>query len=90
MHMYATDATLHLGVSSVRPLLPELLEFVARTGFPAEKVTTVLADWEDAPDAYTARTTKLVLHRPPLDPRDRGDGPPQTRWSRRMSESARR
>ena len=67
MHMYATDATLHLGVSSVRPLLPELLEFVARTGFPAEKVTTVLADWEDAPDAYTARTTKLVLHRPPLD-----------------------
>ena len=66
MHMYATDATLHLGVSSVRPLLPELLEFVARTGFPAEKVTTVLADWEDAPDAYTARTTKLVLHRPPL------------------------
>jgi alcohol dehydrogenase len=66
MHMYATDATLHLGVSSVRPLLPDLLDFVARTGFPAEKVTTVLADWEDAPDAYTARTTKVVLHRPPL------------------------
>jgi threonine dehydrogenase-like Zn-dependent dehydrogenase len=67
MHMYATDATLHLGVSSVRPVLPDLLDFVARTGFPAEKVTTVLADWDDAPDAYAARTTKLVLHRPPLD-----------------------
>jgi threonine dehydrogenase-like Zn-dependent dehydrogenase len=67
MHMYATDATLHLGVSSVRPVLPDLLDFVARTGFPAENVTTLLADWEDAPTAYAARTTKLVLHRPPLD-----------------------
>jgi alcohol dehydrogenase len=67
MHMYANDASLRIGVSSVRPVLPELLDFVARTGFPAEKVTTMLADWEDAPTAYAARTTKLVLHRPPLD-----------------------
>jgi threonine dehydrogenase-like Zn-dependent dehydrogenase len=67
MHMYATDATLRVGVSSVRPVLPELLDFVARSGFPAEKVTTILADWEDAPTAYTERTTKLVLHRRPLD-----------------------
>jgi threonine dehydrogenase-like Zn-dependent dehydrogenase len=67
MHMYATDATLRLGVSSVRPVLPELLDFVARDGFPAEKVTTVLADWEDAPSAYEVHTTKLVLHRPPLE-----------------------
>jgi alcohol dehydrogenase len=67
MHMYANDATLRLGVSSVRPVLPDLLDFVATTGFPAERVTTVLADWEDAPTAYTAHTTKLVLHRPPLD-----------------------
>jgi threonine dehydrogenase-like Zn-dependent dehydrogenase len=67
MHMYANDATLHLGVSSVRPVLPDLLDFVARTEFPAEKVTTLLADWDDAPTAYAARTTKLVLHRAPLD-----------------------
>ena len=70
MHMYANDATLRVGVSSVRPLLPDLLAFVARTGFPAEKVTTLLADWEDAPTAYATRTTKLVLHRPPLPPSD--------------------
>jgi threonine dehydrogenase-like Zn-dependent dehydrogenase len=68
MHMYANDATLRLGVSSVRPVLPDLLDFVARTGFPAEKVTTEVADWEDAPTAYAAKTTKLVLHRAPLDP----------------------
>lgn len=66
MHMYANDATLHLGVSNVRPVLPDLLDFVARTEFPAEQVTTLLADWEDAPTAYTAHTTKLVLHREPL------------------------
>lgn len=63
MHMYATDATLRVGVSHARAVLPDLLAFVARTGFPAEQVTTLTADWEDAPTAYAARTTKLVLHR---------------------------
>jgi alcohol dehydrogenase len=67
MHMYAHDMTLKVGVSHVRPVLPELLEFVARTGFAAESVTTLTADWENAPEAYAARTTKLVLQRDPLD-----------------------
>lgn len=66
MHMYANDATLRIGVSHVRPLLPDLLDFVTRSGFPAEQVTTLTADWEDAPDAYRARTIKLVLRRPRL------------------------
>ncbi|NLE81554.1 MAG: alcohol dehydrogenase catalytic domain-containing protein [Rhodococcus sp.] len=66
MHMYANCATLSIGVSNVRPILPDLLDFVARTEFPAEQVTTLLADWEDAPEAYQAHTTKLVLHRQPL------------------------
>jgi alcohol dehydrogenase len=71
MHMYANDATLRLGVSHVRPVLPELLDFVARERFPAERVTTLTADWDDAPTAYTARTTKLVLVREPLPVRER-------------------
>ncbi|MGO4613423.1 hypothetical protein AB4305_04570 [Nocardia sp. 2YAB30] len=71
MHMYATSATLEIGVSNVRPVLPDLLKFVAHTGFPAEQVTTMLADWEDAPHAYGAHaygahTTELVLHRTPI------------------------
>jgi threonine dehydrogenase-like Zn-dependent dehydrogenase len=66
MDMYATSATLEVGVSNVRPFLPDLLDFIASTGFPAEKVTSLLADWDDAPEAYTAHTTKLVLHREPL------------------------
>lgn len=66
MDMYATSATLKVGVSHVRPVLPQLLDFVAATGFPAEQVTSLLADWDDAPEAYAAHTTKLVLHRAPL------------------------
>jgi threonine dehydrogenase-like Zn-dependent dehydrogenase len=66
MRMYATDATLRLGVSHARAVLPALLAFVHRTGFPAERVTTLSADWEDAASAYTARTTKVVLQRDPL------------------------
>lgn len=68
MRMYATDATLRLGVSHARAILPGLLEFLQRTGFPAERVTTHTAAWDDAPDAYTARTTKLVLRRDTLAP----------------------
>lgn len=68
MHMYATDATLRLGVSHPSATLPELLDFLQRTEFPAERVTTRTAAWEEAPHAYTARTTKLVLRRDPLTP----------------------
>jgi alcohol dehydrogenase len=63
MRMYAADATLHIGVSHARAVLPDLLAFVAATGFPAERVTSLTADWEDAPQAYAERTTKVVLRR---------------------------
>ncbi|MBM7365356.1 alcohol dehydrogenase catalytic domain-containing protein [Gordonia hydrophobica] len=66
MNMYATSSTLQAGVSHVRPVLPDLLAFISKTGFPAERVTTLLADWNDAPDAYAEKATKVVLHRPPL------------------------
>ncbi len=67
MSMYATSATLELGVSSVRPHLPDVLAFVEAADFPAELVTTLVADWDDAPEAYATRTTKLALRRPLLD-----------------------
>jgi alcohol dehydrogenase len=65
MHMYVNDTILKIGISHVRPVLPDLLDFIARSDFPAELVTTLTADWDEAPDAYGVRTTKLVLHRPP-------------------------
>ena len=46
---------------------PETPQLVATSGFEAERVTSMVADWDDAPDAYQARTTKLVLHREALD-----------------------
>lgn len=61
MHMYAHDITLRLGVSHPRAVLPELLEWVSTNDFPAERVTTLVADINDAPRAYAERTTKLAL-----------------------------
>jgi alcohol dehydrogenase len=66
MRMYVTDATLRIGVSHARATLPELLGSIARTGFAAERVTSLSADWDDAPTAYLARTTKVVLARDAL------------------------
>ncbi len=63
MHMYANDVTLHLGVSHPRAIVPELLDWVHANNFPAERVTTLTADFDDAPHAYAERTTKLVLTR---------------------------
>ncbi|WP_331456360.1 zinc-dependent alcohol dehydrogenase [Tsukamurella conjunctivitidis] len=81
MSMYAASATLHAGVSHVRPILPELLDFVAATGFESDLVTTTVADWDQAPHVYATRTTKLVLHRAPLPPKERpstGRPPPHS------------
>ena len=50
----------------MRPHLPELLDWVAETGFEAERVRSLVADWDDAPQAYLERTTKLVLRRETL------------------------
>jgi threonine dehydrogenase-like Zn-dependent dehydrogenase len=66
MHMYANDITLHVGVSHPRAVLPELLSWIHAHDFPAERVTTQLASFDDAPAVYGARTTKLVLHRAAL------------------------
>jgi alcohol dehydrogenase len=63
MHMYATDITLRLGISHPRAVLPELLSWVHANDFPAERVTTQVASFDDAPAVYGARTTKLVLQR---------------------------
>ncbi|MEP9384756.1 alcohol dehydrogenase catalytic domain-containing protein [Nocardioides cheoyonin] len=66
MHMYATDITLHASVSHPRAHLPDLLAWVQEHDFAAEKVTTTLADFDDAPSAYGAHSTKVVLYRDPL------------------------
>jgi threonine dehydrogenase-like Zn-dependent dehydrogenase len=62
--MYFNTTTLHLGVSSPRSDLPDLLALIASRRFQPEKVTTVIADWDDAPRAFLEHTTKVVIQRP--------------------------
>lgn len=66
MQMYANSSTLHTGISNARADLPGVLELIKSKKFQPEKITTVLADWDDAPEAFLERTTKVVAHRPSL------------------------
>lgn len=64
MHMYANDSTFHTGISHPRAALPEVLDLIVHKQFQPEKITSLLANWEDAAEAFLERTTKVVIHRP--------------------------
>lgn len=64
LQMYANSTTLKVGVSHARAFLPAVVDFVASGRFDPLAVTTVIADWEDAPAAFTTRATKVVVRRP--------------------------
>ncbi len=66
MQMYANDSTLRTGVSHARAALPEVLALIAGGRFDPARVTTLVADWDDAPLAFLERTTKVVVQRAPL------------------------
>lgn len=61
--MYFNSSTLQLGVSNPRSDLPGLLELIADRRFQPEKVTTLVANWEDAPQAFLEDSTKVVIRR---------------------------
>jgi threonine dehydrogenase-like Zn-dependent dehydrogenase len=63
MQMYANSTTLHVGVSHPRADLPQVIALVAAGKFDPLKVATLIADWDDAPDAFTTRTTKVIVRR---------------------------
>lgn len=63
MQMYANDSTLCTGVSHARAALPDVLALIESKKFQPEKITTLLAPWGDAAEAYLERTTKVVVHR---------------------------
>jgi alcohol dehydrogenase len=66
MQMFANDSTLHTGVSHPRAALPEVLALIASGRFDPARVTTFVADWDEAPSAFLERTTKVVVQRAPL------------------------
>ncbi|MET3650385.1 zinc-dependent alcohol dehydrogenase [Dyella japonica] len=63
MQMYASSTTLHVGLSHPRRDIPSVIELVRGGHFDPLKVATLVADWEDAPDAFMTRTTKVVIRR---------------------------
>ena len=50
--MYANSTTLKVGVAHARAFLPAVVDFVASGRFDPLAVTTLIADWEDAPAAF--------------------------------------
>ncbi len=67
MQMFTNSSTLHIGVAHHRADLPRLLAFLQTGKFKPEKVTTLVANWDDAPRAFLERTTKVVVKRDPLN-----------------------
>jgi len=64
--MYMACATLRIGLSHPRADLPAVLALIEQGRFDPRQVTTLVADWADAPHALLERTTKVVLRRSPL------------------------
>ena len=64
--MYAKTATFNIGISHPRRDIPEILPLIKSGKFKPEQITTLSADWDNAPTAYLEQTTKLVIKRNPL------------------------
>ena len=64
--MYVKGNSLVTGLANVRVDLPDILEAVRNGSLKPDLVTTLTADWDDAPDALLDPTTKVVLVRPTL------------------------
>jgi threonine dehydrogenase-like Zn-dependent dehydrogenase len=65
MQMYRDGLTLTTGITNARPVIPALLELVAKGALDPSPVTTVLAPWADADQAFLENTTKVVVSRVP-------------------------
>jgi alcohol dehydrogenase len=81
MQMYANSTTLHVGVSHPRRDLPDVIELVRQGIFDPLKVATLITDWDEAPDAFMTRTTKVLVARPPYGQIARTRDAPQAKAS---------
>jgi alcohol dehydrogenase len=64
--MFTRSATFHMGISHPRRDIPEVLPLIQSGKFKPQQITTLMADWDDAPKAYVEKTTKLMLKRKPV------------------------
>jgi threonine dehydrogenase-like Zn-dependent dehydrogenase len=61
--MYVHGSTLTTGLANVRADLPEILQTIQSGLLKPQLVTTLLADWNDAPQALLDPSTKVILVR---------------------------
>ena len=61
--MYMKSATLRVGVSHPSADLPAVLRLIEQGLFDPAKVSTLVADWDDAPRALLEHSTKVVIRR---------------------------
>jgi threonine dehydrogenase-like Zn-dependent dehydrogenase len=64
--MYLNDSRLHAGLSHPRADLPAVLELIASGTFDPGHITTTVAPWNDAAEAFLCPGTKVVVTRPKL------------------------
>ena len=64
--MYLNSSTLHVGISHPSADLPATLAVIEKKSFDPALVTTLVANWNDAPRALLERSTKVVIRRDPL------------------------
>jgi threonine dehydrogenase-like Zn-dependent dehydrogenase len=62
--MYVYGSTLTTGLANVRADIPEILRTIQSGRLKPELVTTLQADWRDAPQALLDPSTKVILVRP--------------------------
>jgi len=60
------SSTLRVGVSHPRADLPAVLALIQEGLFHPETLSTLVADWNDAPRALLEHSTKVVVRRPSL------------------------
>jgi threonine dehydrogenase-like Zn-dependent dehydrogenase len=63
LEMYTTGLHFHTGRCHARRDIPRILELIAAGRLRPERVTSNVADWEDAPEAVQAPERKLVIER---------------------------
>ncbi|MFN3213768.1 MAG: zinc-binding dehydrogenase [Henriciella sp.] len=66
--MYVKSLSFETGLADVSASLPDILELTKSGAFKPELVTTLVADWEDAPNAFLDPTAKVVVTRERINP----------------------
>ncbi len=66
--MYLNGSTFRTGLANARADLPDVLELITKGAFEPGRITSRVADWGSAAEAFASPGTKMVVARPRLTP----------------------